>query len=355
MRGQPTKNAPDLLFPRDEGRHVDALHEWWYLNSHLETNTGRHYGLFVLFFPNSMYLTLVDKLGKYVVKRIVSYETVKTSTSHLNLETGNNWWRQVPGRPFHYAMHLHEDDLSLSLDLLPRKPPLFVNHSGCIREGLLGTSKYYALTNMKVSGTLQLNQNEFDVRGIGWIDRQWGSWDFGGIGSWDWFSIQLSNNVEILVAQILHPITTRPTMRTFNMMDNEGRTKVYDKFRVECLKTWKSPRTGSVYGVEWKVSLPQDTNLLISPVFEDQEIHGGLWEGCCEVKGILHGQRVNGVCYAEHFYNLWNYFARANYFRLISLGTAPLHYIGQRLLGRVDFNVWRLLFSILRKLRARAG
>jgi len=50
-------------------------------------------------------------------------------------------------------------------------------------------SRYYALTNLKVSGTLEINENEFDVKGIGWMDRQWGNWDYSGIGGWNWFSL----------------------------------------------------------------------------------------------------------------------------------------------------------------------
>jgi predicted secreted hydrolase len=350
LKGKPTQNAPNFLFPRDEGRHVDALHEWWYLNSHLETKTGRRYGLFVAFFsPNIMMLELVDKSGKHVVKRIVENVALKTSTSCLSLEFGGGWWRQVSGRPFNYAIYLLQDDLSLSLKLVSRKPPLFVNHSGRIKEGLLGYSRYYALTNMKVSGMLQLKKKRFEVAGIGWVDKQWGSWDFGGMAGWNWFSIQLSNNVEILVAQCYHPITDGPTMGLFNVINSDGETNVLDKFRVECLKTWKSPWTDAIYGVGWTISTPGKTELLITPILKDQEMYGGLWEGCCEVKGILRGQSIEGVGYAEQFY-----FGRNNLLlKLISLGTAPFHYIAQLILGRADFGVWKLQYELIDRLFRR--
>jgi len=293
---------------------------------------------------------LVDKSGKQLVKHAIKETIVRASNNTLKLETRNNWWRQVKDRPFHYAIYLHQDEISLNLELLSRKPPLFINHSGHIRFGLLGSSRYYALTNLKVSGTLKINDNRFDVTGIGWMDRQWGNWDYNGIGGWNWFSIQLSNNVEILAAQIFHPLTGCPIMRLFNMIDNEGRTKVYNKFRIECLKTWRSPRTNYVFGAGWKLSLPPDTNLLISPVIEDQEIFTGFWEGCCEVRGILQGQRVNGVGYNEQNYTRAH---ESHLFRLISLGTAPFFYIGQLLLRREDFKVRKLFFHIFRNIRAR--
>jgi predicted secreted hydrolase len=246
-------------------------------------------------------------------------------------------------------MYLHENDLSLSLELLSRKPPLFANRSGHIRFGLLGSSKYYSLTNMKVSGTLQLDENLFEVRGIGWMDRQWGNWDYTGIGGWNWFSIQLSNNVEILAGQFFHPITRNPISRIFNLIDDEGRTKVYDRLRIKCLSTWRSPRTDSVYGTGWKVSLPQDTNLLVSPVFDDQEIYSGFWEGCCEVKGKLQGQSVEGVGYAEQSYLSPNRLL----LRSISLGAAPFHYIAQLILRRVDFGVLKLPYELIDRLFRR--
>jgi len=342
MKDLSIQDSPDFLFPKDEGRHVNALHEWWYLNAHLETNTGGQYGLFVSFLPQLMYFALVDKLRKLVVKRFVTKTPVKVSTSRLDLETGNNWWRQVSDRPFHYAMHLHEDDLSLSLELLSRKPPLIANRSGNIKFGLLGYSKYYSLTNMEVSGTLQLGEDLFEVRGVGWMDRQWGNWDYGGFGGWDWFSIQLSNNVEILAGRYFHPVTGGLMSTLFNVVDDEGRIKVYDRLRIRRLGTWRSPRTGLVYWAGWKVSLPPNTNLLVFPVFDDQEIYRGFWEGCCEVKGVLKGQPVNGVGYAEQaFFSHANRLVRLLY--TLSLDTPLFHHIGQVILCRLNFNAWKLL------------
>jgi len=350
LKDKPTQNTSDFLFPRDGGRHVNALHEWWYLNSHVKTNTGRHYGLFVAFFnPGLMTVVLSDKSGKHVIERVVRDIPLKVSTSSLNLESGKNWWRQISEEPFHYVLCLCEDNARLRLDLLSRKPPLFVNHSGRIKEGLLGYSRYYSLTNMKVSGLLQLNGEHFEVEGIGWIDRQWGSWDFSGMAGWNWFAIQLSNNVEVLAAQCYHPITGAPTMKLFNMINSEGETSVFSEFGVECLKTWKSPSTGTVYGAGWAISMPGKTELLITPVFDDQEIFKGLWEGCCEVKGILQGQHVEGVGYAEQ-----SYFGPDHLLlRAISLGTAPFHYIAQLIFRRVDFGVWKLQYRLIDRLFRR--
>jgi len=346
LKGQVTHNRPNFLFPKDEGRHVDALYEWWYFNAHLETNTGRQYGLFVTFHSLSshkaMRVVLVDKSRKLVVKRFITKTPVKASTSCLDLQTGNNWWRQVSERPFRYTMHVREDDLSLSLELLSRKPPLFANrsgnHSGNIKFGLLGYSRYYSLTNIKVSGTLQLGENRFEVRGVGWIDRQWGNWDFRGIGGWDWFSIQLSNNVEILAGQIFHPVTGGPMGTALNLIDDEGGTKVYDGLRIKRLGTWRSPRTGLVYATGWEVSLPPDTNLFVSSVLDDQEIYRGFWEGCCEVKGRLNEQPVNGVGYVEQAF----FSHPSQLVRLISLGTGAIHHVEQLVLRRGDFKVWKL-------------
>ncbi|MEM3602377.1 MAG: lipocalin-like domain-containing protein [Candidatus Bathyarchaeia archaeon] len=330
---------------------MSALHEWWYFNSHLETKAGKHYGLFVSFFsPNVMLFALVDKSERRIVKRFIEKTHIKTSTSSVNVKAGNNWWRQVLDKPFHYAMHLARDDLSLNLELVSRKPPIFINCNGSVRLSLLGSSKYYSLTHMEVSGKLELSRDQMEVKGIGWIDRQWGSWDFGGIGSWIWFSIQLSGNVEILTGQCLHPITGNPIMRFLNIVDDAGKMRVCDKFLIKCLGTWKSPQTGSIYGTRWMISASPDTLLRVVPVLEEQEIRRGLWEGCCIVEGKFQGQPTNGVGYIEesHFRH------DSSVLRLISLGVAPLHYFGQLTLGRVDFGVWKLMrFERLNRLARR--
>jgi hypothetical protein len=108
-----------FVFPKDEGRHTDALYEWWYFNSHLQTETGKQYGLFVAFIvPSTMFVVLADKSSKQVIKQVVRGEDiVKCSLNSLNLECSNNLWQQDLSKNSHYHLSISKENLKINLEM----------------------------------------------------------------------------------------------------------------------------------------------------------------------------------------------------------------------------------------------
>ena len=56
-----------------------------------------------------------------------------------------------------------------------------------------GTSYYHSLPDLRSSGTLTLGGKATRVRGISWLDRQWGDWNWATLHKWTWMALQLSN------------------------------------------------------------------------------------------------------------------------------------------------------------------
>lgn len=289
-----------MLFPRDEGYHPWASDEWWYFNCHVKSPDGREFGLAVCLFPQYVLDILVDNSARSVLHRWgESGLPFQGSRSMLDVTLGRSRWMQLPGQRGAYSMHYEAGGLVADLAMRSQKPPVLLAGEGKIREGLLGDSFYYAQTSIDVEGELVVGGTKLAVKGRGWIDRQWGTWEWSGLGGWRWFSVQLDNGVEVAGIQITHPVTGAVCVETFNLANGDGTAEVLSGVTVRALRTWKSPETGGEYPVDWVVSAGGRLELRVAAVVDSQEVNPGLWEGSCKVTGSWDGSPVAGRAFVE--------------------------------------------------------
>ena len=310
------------------------MHEWWYVNSHLEGSSGRRYGFVTSFFPDYVLGALVDKGAKRTIGKGVDRRGRLLSTPR-GIRIGG-CALQGAGRGV-YGLNYVGDGFSADLTLRSEKPPLLVNGSGEIREGLLGRSWYYALTRMSVGGELKTSQGGDRVSGVGWMDRQWGGWDDMGIGGWEWFSLQFSNRWEVLATQIYSPVTMKTCFRVMSIKKPDSAEVHTSAFSMRRLSEWKSPETGKTYGSSWELRGPAGGKIRVGATFDSQEIHAGFWEGSCEAVLDAGTGEVPGMGYSEQV--LRN---EGRVTSLLSFAAAPVHYAFQRALGRTSFHMWDL-------------
>ena len=291
----------NLTFPDDEGRHEDANTEWWYFNGHAETEDGKSYAFMASYTMNNIkYLIIVDIDNHKHLSMVDNRQEVKYSRDKIDLGYGANWWKQLE-KPFTYEMHNQYGEAGLDIHLASLKPPLILGdgRQGKVPMGKGGYSYWYALTHLNIHGELKLGNEKRSIHGKGWIDRQWGSWNWFGFGKWKWFSIQLDNNIEFEVFKIYEPITNRALTSKFHIVHEDGTTEVFDRFKISDLGHWKSA-TGETYSIGWKIKA-SEIELTVMPYFKEQEMVKGFWEGGCEVTGIMDGKEVSGLSFVELF------------------------------------------------------
>lgn len=325
-----------ISLPADEWAHDGALHEWWYLNSHVTTKDGRSYGIY-LFFTDYLIFSLTDKRAKKVIykEKLVGKSLVATSNGVC---MAGSYMRRSSDHELIYDIHYASENLTVDLVLKSEKEPLMVNRSGVIKEGALGNSWYYSLTRLNANGILKIEDSVQAIEGLAWIDRQWGSWEEMGIGSWIWLSLQLSNNCEILLTEIYPPFFRLVSSKVLSIKMNEGQDLFLPDFTVHTVSKWTSPETGQTYGSRWQVESPGTLSLTVDVDFEDQEIHGGLWQGSCAVRGSFRGTVVTGVGYAEQIERTPSKLAG-----IVSISLAPYHSVMQTILGRSNLGLMDLV------------
>lgn len=308
----------DFLFPDDEGRHM-AEKEWWYVNGHVTDENDRTYGYIVCFFDTGVIAASITDDGSFVYNNTSEfYSDFYIAEGKLDLQFGENRLYQIPNKPFDYKLELETDYFQLSLTLQSEKPPL--------PEGRIpiedGYSYYYSQTDLNTTGYLVVNNNNMTINGKSWIDRQWGEWDESA--GWEWFSIQLENDMEIMAYKIFDRETKYPTAQILFIMDSNNDVESFNwsdemyNFRIEYSDYWASDKSGNVYSVGWEMFIPpKNIHLIISPSFYNQEMnilsdepvpgeydkYINLWEGNCRVSGEIDGESVIGNAYAESRYN----------------------------------------------------
>src|SRR5213594_700837 len=288
-----------LSFPQDHFSHSDFKTEWWYYTGHLETESGKSYGYQVTFFrfglrdrqgeekENSPLFTdlymahfaLSDKQTKkfYFWERASRGYGDKAGAAVDRYLVWNEDWK-VEAKGGNHLIEVKERDVALKLQLTSIKPPALHGQQGLSQkgEGRGRASYYYSLTRLKTGGELEIAGSKEKVRGLSWMDHEFGSNQLTDdqVG-WDWFSIQLDNNTEIMLYLIRRKDGSVDPYSSGTLVYENGTTRHLGlkDFSVEVLEKWKSPKSGGTYPMKWRVRVPaEEIALEITPFFPDQEL-----------------------------------------------------------------------------------
>ncbi len=327
---EPALPGYEFSFPRDHGNHPRYKLEWWYWTGHLTSEQGRRFGFELTFFrlgvrrdresssnwalgdlyPTHFALTDVET-GRFLHYQKLSRTSPGVAGSRAGtLTVWNQQWRA----------QLAEDDIlleagsreaAIDLTLAPLKAPVIHGRQGVSQKGDLPgqASHYYSLTRLQARGSVRLHDEVFKVQGQAWMDHEFGSSQLSSeqIG-WDWFSLQLDNQFEIMLYQLRRKDGSRDRNSTGTAVFPDGKAVHLNlvQFQVKSTRDWTSPDTGIRYPVEWTVEIPGfDSRLRVLPLLDGQELDTrsstGIvyWEGAVEIKGRWQGKEVTGVGYVE--------------------------------------------------------
>jgi predicted secreted hydrolase len=222
----------------------------------------------------------------------------------------NEDWK-VAGDEKEHAIQVNDRGTQLRLQLISLKAPVLHGQNGLSQkgEGEGRASYYYSLTRMETDGELTINGMKETVRGMSWMDHEFGSNQLrqDQVG-WDWFSIQLDNQTELMLYLMRRKDGSVDPYSSGTLVRANGATKhlgITD-YRVEVLERWQSAKSKANYPMKWRVTIPGEAiELEIAPAFPEQELLTNrstrvtYWEGAVWIRGKVHRQDVNGEGYVE--------------------------------------------------------
>ncbi|MBN2078299.1 MAG: carotenoid 1,2-hydratase [Spirochaetes bacterium] len=316
-----------LDLPKDDRAHYDAQTEWWYYTGHLQGDDGSEYGFEVTFFKRltsedrapawllrvpGHWIKEVGLLGHFAITDIgkkkfqagqIHNICKKSNADPERLHVVINGW-SVEARDGSHLVKASMRNYSVNLKLTPVKPPALHGPGGIVDKGV-GKNYYYSYTNMKAEGTVRVGRKTKTVTGKAWMDHEFGSMSLIGkdIG-WDWFSIQLDNNTELMLYLIkADGAVVSRSGGTYIMADGSTRHLDLKDIEITVRTNWKSPKTGTTYPAGWDIRvIPLDIAIRLEPVMKEQELRlkpVTYWEGAVKVSGMANGEAAAGKGYVE--------------------------------------------------------
>ena len=309
-----------IVFPRDEGSHPAFRTEWWYATGWLETRPGAPLGFQVTFFRSRPFATLENPSAFAPEQILFAHAAIADANNGRLLHEQrsaraafalagategemNVWIRDWTFRREgdSYRASIHADDFSFDLELDATQPALLQGDRGFSRKGknLSSASHYYSLPQLSVSGTLVREGREEKVTGVGWLDHEWSSTllETPAVG-WDWTGINLDDGGALMLFQI-RDADGAEHWAGGSLRQPAGGVRSFHPDEIEFvpLRTWRSPRSGTIYPIEWSIRAA-DVEWTLTPLMVDQELDtrgstGAIyWEGAVLVhrEGKLAGK-----------------------------------------------------------------
>lgn len=201
---------------------------------------------------------------------------------------------------------------AIDLTLRSRKAPAVHGENGISvkAEGVGYASHYYSMTRLEANGVISAKGAPGErATGQAWMDHEFGSAMLREHQQgWDWFSIQLDNDSELMLYVIRRTDGTPDVTSSGSLITSDGRVIHLrrEQMRVTPLERWTSKKSGATYPVAWRVELPSfRIALTLRPVMREQELltqsstRVTYWEGAVDVIGSFGGVGVRGEGYVE--------------------------------------------------------
>jgi len=317
------KTYKPIKFPQDESVH-DHIIEWWYFNGHLRDKKGDEYSFMNCLFRVDVKRVKIPFLSKVPLKisyfshslitdlasrkfyhRIAPFSVISDDSfskpllyiNYLNPEFKNGYVNCAIEKINESKYHLKNEDIDLIL--ISTKEPMLEGGNGYLDLNSK-TTYYYSLTNLKTEGRIKIKGEWIDITGKSWMDHQWANTEYSK-DRWDWFSVQLDNNTEIVCY-----VYDDGKVKTYgaDISYANGKQDHFKNIEIIALnRRWTSPKSKAVYPLNWKVKIPEiNVELNLMAKIDDQEMLFGsinYWEGPLAVQGVFDGKIVDGVGFME--------------------------------------------------------
>ncbi len=322
-------------FPRDHGSHEQFQTEWWYFTGHLHGENGRRFGYELTFFRRGIdspqawnnpskwamrhvylaHFALTDEQAdQFRVAEKISRVGIHKAGAQVDvLNVWIDQWGVQAVTPDHRQFHLQARAEEFSIDLLVEssKPPVMHGTHGVSQKGERPgqTSHYYSLTRLHTTGSVNVDDKPMAVEGVSWMDHEFGSGELAAnLVGWDWFSLQLENEHEIMTYGLRRADGTFDPASSGTVVFPNGSSQALtlQDWQIAVNRHWTSPTTGARYPHHWSFSIPNmQIELTLSPRMSNQELittHSTgvtYWEGSVDVTGQWQGQDIQGQGYVE--------------------------------------------------------
>ena len=338
-------------FPRDHFNHPDFQTEWWYYTGNLKAADGHRFGFELTFFRRGVnrdapatastsatkgalagvspaeakagpwdvrdvylaHLTLSDLDGGQF------YHTTRTNRAGPGIagvdESSGRIWNgnwQIAWKNGDQELQAIAGQFALHFAMHSQKPPVIHGENGVSQkaEGAGHASHYISFTRLFTTGAIEWSGRKFEVSGSSWMDHEFFTDQLtADQAGWDWLSIQLDGNTELMVFRIRRKDGSIDRYSSGTFVDAAGTPKhlrAADFALQPSGETWTSPATHATYPIRWRIVVPSlgidlaaQTPLPSQEFTSEGPLATNYWEGAIDLSGTESARGVKGVGYLE--------------------------------------------------------
>jgi predicted secreted hydrolase len=311
-----------ISFPVDEGRHKEEPVEWWYTSGHITgETTGKHYSYMLSYFhyPTGpvdgfriLNISDDDKGVFHQEMQLLTYSVLATDKLDLQIkkfdgktESWKNKYKGTEMLPFEYEINAASAHVKLDLDYDSYKRPLIIGKGGYLKLGYKNYTYYYSQTGISVKGNITYEGITENVSGTSWIERQYSNLNPTDGTEYEWFSIQLSNKMDMNIWNMFTADNRVPEEERFKIFAayvNEKKQYTISDFKLERLKFVYTPDRQRCYAQKWHLTSPVNrVDLMITTLYSDSEVQSPFrfYEGTTVITGKVNGVKVKGKGFVE--------------------------------------------------------
>lgn len=322
-----------FAFPADHGGHPEYRTEWWYLTGNVDGPEGREFGFQVTFFRFALgsdgqgpsvgsswraqnawmaHLAISDsQTGRFTARErmargALGLAGVEDSPVRVSVEDWSLTMNQADD-VLTIETAAADGEIGLSLVGSTRSRPIAQGEDGLDRKGPGpgNASYYYSVPGLEVAGEIRIEGTAVPVRGIGWLDREWGTSALSpGTVGWDWFALQFEGGGSLMYYRLRDAsgAATQFSGGTLLGADGSHRRLAAGDVTVEPREFWVSERSRARYPVAWRLVVPSaGLDLNVAALLPDQEIDLSVryWEGAVRFESRAADQWRDGRGYVE--------------------------------------------------------
>ncbi len=301
-------------FPRDHFSHPDFQTEWWYYTGNLRSDKGRPFGYELTFFRAALqpmveaksiwttrdaymaHLALTDIEGKqfFHAERLNRPGPGIAGVDAKAERIWNGNWECRLTQSTHYLTAI-DNQFQINLTLSPSKAHVIHGQNGVSQKGPQAgqASHYISFPRLATKGQITLNGTVHQVTGNTWMDHEYFSSELDpNLAGWDWFSIQLENNTELMLYRLRQKDGKASLHSAGTYIDAQGHSThlTANDMQLTPGRQWK------FYPIEWQLKVPKlNLDLKATPRLDNQELTSksrltpNYWEGAMQFAGSHAG------------------------------------------------------------------
>jgi len=252
-----------------------------------------------------------DNQNFYPETSFVNYTDLATDKLNIQAQIVNGgteiWRNQYENNqilPFQYEISANSAYVGLNLNYDTFKKPLILGDDGYLLQAAANYTYYYSQTGVEVTGSINFNGITEAVTGTAWIDRQYGTMLPSGNNQYEWFSVQLSNGMDLNLWNIFenNQIPDDERYKILAAYVDENTQFTTADFQLQRLGFSYTSDHSRCYAQSWHLSSTMyNLDIIITADYVDSEVYFPFrfYEGSTHITGTVNGQNVTGTGFAE--------------------------------------------------------